>query len=92
MSTVRTDAEPMPLPGYVPTGEGAHAECPDHGTRMMWDAAHGWFYCPAGPDVVNPHVGDETLVPRDIYLEHDEAWRVVDGALYVDQYAAEDEA
>lgn len=80
---IRNDITPAPHPGYEWTGEGRYAECPDHGSRLWWDEQAGVFYCPAN----RGHMGDPyILAPVDIYLEHDETWRVVNGCLWVDTY------
>lgn len=75
-------------PGYEATGDGYFAECPDHGTRMMWDAEGGYFTCRSADIRLPEHdPEDNRLAPRDVYVEHDESWRVVDGALWVELYA-----
>jgi hypothetical protein len=80
---IRNDATPVERDGYEPTGEGRYAECPDHGSRLWWHSTEHVFFCPAD----RGHEGDEgILAPADIYLEHNEAWRVVNGCLWVDEY------
>lgn len=80
---IRNDRSPVTRTGYEPTGEGRYAECPDHGVRLWWSEARNLFFCPAN----DGHPGEPyELAPADIYLEHDEAWRVVNGCLYVDTY------
>lgn len=83
---IRNDARPVEKYGYEATGEGSYATCPDHGSRMWWHHEGGYFYCPS-QSVTSPHDEDDNrLAPADVYVEHDEAWRVVNGCLWVDTY------
>jgi hypothetical protein len=82
---IRNNTAPAEKPGYEPTGEGAYARCPDHGSRLWWDS-DGHFYCPAEVGGTRAHNEDDNLAPADIYVEHDEAWRVVNGCLFVDSF------
>lgn len=88
--TIRNDRNPVTKPGYEPTGEGRYGQCPDHGSRLWWHHEREVFYCPAE----RGHEDEAYVIaPQDVYLEHDEAFRVVNGCLWVDEYdAVEDES
>lgn len=84
-----TNGEPATKPGYEPTGEGRFGRCPDHGSRLWWHHERHVFYCPAQDARTGESLhADEPyeIAPQDVYVEHDEAWRVVSGCLWVDEY------
>ena len=84
---IRNDPEPREKPGYEPTGEGRYAQCPDHGSRLWWHEERQVFYCPALVGWQSAHADEPyEIAPQNVYLEHDEAWRVVNGCLWVDTY------
>lgn len=96
--STRNDPHPFPVVDMRPTGEGRYAECPDHAGKRLAYRTHAlsgstYFVCPACESTGNagdPWPVESALFARDIYLEHDESWRVVAGYLYVDTHETPD--